>query len=125
MSELKNNVVNTQDNAVDTQNDAVNTQDKAAKLNKYITVTLHTGSWAIVCTDNNLLNATVRVSVENGPSWVLFRIKDKSNKVVADTSSGVYQGQTCEPMRVPSNSGTYTLEAKAGITGTYTLHAWD
>lgn len=83
---------------------------------------LSTSSWSTIATDNNLMSAYVEVTNNaQNPSWIMLRVLDEDGNIIDAPETGVEPGKTSSPLYIPHDSGTYTIEAKAGKAGKYTL----
>lgn len=94
-------------------------------LDRFVTKSLSTGSWqTLLEIPDTTKKMNVKVMLNDGTSWVLLRAMGPKETVLAQTTNGIYQGQTSIIMQIPANSGIVSIEAKSGAHGTYTLNVY-
>lgn len=80
-----------------------------------------TTGWSTIATDNNWMDATIKVTNHAGSDgWIMLRVLDKNGAEVDATDGGISPGGW-GTVSVPFNKGTYKLEAKAQKSGKYIL----
>lgn len=94
-------------------------------INQTVPVYLYTSSWVTVVQDNNVLNASIKITNLAGNSWIMVRVLNSSGQIIAAPSSGIKPGQTSAPIYIPYNAGKYTVQAKSGVNGNYTINVTD
>ncbi|MFB5269347.1 hypothetical protein ACE41H_21535 [Paenibacillus enshidis] len=85
------------------------------------TAYLTKNAFSNITSSNNLFNDSPQVT--NGadsPGNVTVRIKNESGQIVGSEKT-IAPGKTVRLDQIPWDSGTYTLQGKGSVTGTYSI----
>jgi hypothetical protein len=107
----------------------VNTPDTSStyttvqpRINWTGTAKLNTTSYQNITSSNNVFPDSPTVTSDaNNPGTVTLRVIDDKGKQVGSTKT-VSPGKDVVLDQIPALSGTYTIQGKASVAGTYTFN---
>ena len=92
------------------------------RINWSGTAKLNTTSYQNITSSNNIFPDSPTVTSDaNNPGKVTLRVVDDKGKQIGSTKS-VLPGEDVVLDQIPAFSGTYTIQGKASVDGTYTFN---
>lgn len=86
------------------------------------TAILNTTNYQNITSSNNIFkDSPVVTSNANNASYVYIRVIDGKGAQIGNTKI-VWPGESVTLDAIPAFSGTYTIQGKAGVSGTYTFN---
>lgn len=104
------------------QNDtAVANEDVSPYIHWTGTAKLTTGDYSNITSSNNIFpDSPLVTSDANNPGSVTIRVVDDAGGQIGETKT-VSAGSSVRLDQIPALSGTYTIQGKATVAGTYTF----